>query len=268
MNNVDCPITEMVWKSQGGVETPLVEMSYDALQRAYYHASDMLYNTNLYSPGKYIARENIKKMRIACNAELCMRYLLHEAEPMNFTTTQEILKAISFMKTNKQLTNTDTVDKIFTNLPTEFNSVTINDLMDACFDKLGIVNRKMISDKFILAQGIWLTKEEKEDLSETDEKGNRRSFMDVIKERLILNNVHLRVDPKGLSYNEFKSLVKLDTMTKISDVPSATLQLLRDKILLLLDTDVQYHINKWLEIIDNLKKAADYKHFILKEREY
>ena len=65
------------------------------------------------------------------------------------------------------------------------------------------------------------------------------------KERLILNNsLRLRIDRKGLSYNEFRSLVKLDQYPKISSLPTATLTLLRDKILLLLDYDVEYHIAK------------------------
>ena len=87
--------------------------------------------------------------------------------------------------------------------------------------------------------------------------------MDVIRERLILNNVKLRIDRKGLSYTEFRSLVKLDQYPKISGLPTTTLKLLRDKILLLLDNDLNYHIEKWTKIHDNILKVAEKKKFNL-----
>lgn len=56
--------------------------------------------------------------------------------------------------------------------------------MDACFDKLDVLNKKMISDKFIWSQGIWLTEEEKAELTEIMPDGKIRNRMEVIKERL------------------------------------------------------------------------------------
>lgn len=76
--------------------------------------------------------------------------------------------------------------------------------MDACFDKLDILNKKMITDKFILAQGIWLTDNEKVELTEVDSNGRVRNRMEVIKERLCLNpDIKLRVSPTGLSFLNF-----------------------------------------------------------------
>lgn len=93
--------------------------------------------------------------------------------------------------------------------------------------------------------------------------------MDVIKERLFLNmNTHLRVDPKGLTYTEFKALIKLTGINKLSALPTDTLRILKNKILLLLDQDVDYHIKKWSVIKSNIEKVADYKHFPLKSRSY
>lgn len=114
--------------------------------------------------------------------------------------------------------------------------------MDACFDKLNVLNKKMITDKFILAQGIWLTDEEKIELTEV---GKARNRMEVIKERLCLNpDIKLRVSPTGLSFTEFRSLVQLSSLPKISSLTTIALKTLRDKILLLLDNDLDYHINK------------------------
>lgn len=83
--------------------------------------------------------------------------------------------------------------------------------------------------------------------------------MDVVKERLFLTNVRLRIDQKGLSYSEFRSLVQMDKLPKISSLSTATLKLLRDKILLLLDGDLNYHIDKWMNIQSQIEKVAEYK---------
>lgn len=69
--------------------------------------------------------------------------------------------------------------------------------------------------------------------------------MEVIKDRLCLNpEIKLRVNPTGLSYTEFRSLVQLPALPKISTLSTITLKTLRDKVLLLLDNDLDYHINK------------------------
>lgn len=92
--------------------------------------------------------------------------------------------------------------------------------------------------------------------------------MDVIKERLFLNNVRLRVDPKGFSYAEFRALIKMAPMTKISSLPSKTLEILRDKVLLLLDAETDKQIARWTNLMQQIEEVADYKHFMLKKKEY
>lgn len=258
-----------LWKNQNGSTKKLVEMPYEDLQRAYNHTTDMLWNTVPSSIGKTKVKLNIKKAVIACNAELLLRYLLKEMPIDAFKTNWDIINYIKARKEADNLKNTDSVSTLFTGLSNVYSNVTIDDLMDACFDKLECINRKMISDKFILSQGIWLTKEEKEELTEIDEETNeRRSFMDVIKERLFLNNVRLRVDPKGFSYAEFRALIKMAPMTKISSLPSKTLEILRDKVLLLLDAETDKQIARWTNLMQQIEEVADYKHFMLKKKEY
>ena len=110
--------------------------------------------------------------------------------------------------------------------------------------------------------------DEKKELTEYDSEGNMRKWLDVVKERLFLNNVRLRIDQKGLSYSEFRSLVQMDKLPKISSLPTATLKLLRDKILLLLDSDLNYHIDKWTAIKEQIEKVAEYKKITLFCKEY
>lgn len=221
-----------------------MDMDQDELQKCYDHCNSMLYSKTKTTPGKYVIKQIINRTYENVNAELFMRYILHEVNLEMFKTNKDLFDFIIAQKSSLNLKDSDYVTTIFTSVPTIFEKVTIDRLLSACFDKLDALNRKIISDKFIVSQGIWLTNEEKKELQEFVD-GKQRDFMDVIKERLVLNNsLKLRIDRKGLSYNEFRSLVKLDQYPKISSLPTATLTLLRDKILLLLDYDVEYHIAK------------------------
>ena len=256
-------VNNLVWKYKNGTSKRLMDMDNDELQKCYDHCNSMLYSKAKVTPGKYTIKQIINRTYENVNAELFMRYILHELNLEMFKTNKDLFDFIIAQKSSLNLKDSDYVTTIFTNVPTIFEKVTIDRLLSACFDKLDALNRKIISDKFIVSQGIWLTNEEKKELQEFVD-GKQRDFVDVIKERLVLNNsLKLRIDRKGLSYNEFRSLVKLDQYPKISSLPTATLTLLRDKILLLLDYDVEYHIAKWENLISNIKKVAEKKDVIL-----
>lgn len=256
-------VNNLVWKYKNGTSKRLMDMDQDELQKCYDHCNSMLYSKAKVTPGKYTIKQIINRTYENVNAELFMRYILHELTLEMFKTNKDLFDFIIAQKSSLNLKDSDYVTTIFTNVPTIFEKVTIDRLLSACFDKLDALNRKIISDKFIVSQGIWLTNEEKKELQEFVD-GKQRDFMDVIKERLVLNNsLKLRIDRKGLSYNEFRSLVKLDQYPKISSLPTATLTLLRDKILLLLDYDVEYHIAKWENLKSNIKKVAEKKNFVL-----
>ena len=261
-------MSQLVWKGKDGVEVRLIDMSKDELQKAYNHTTDMLYNQNKYTPGKWLVKKNIKSLINSCNAELLFRYIMHENHANIFKTNIQLVDYIRTMKSSNNLNDSDSVSNIFLNLPSEYETVTIDDLMKACFDKLDIINRKMLSDNFILAQGIWLTEEEKQDLTEYDEEGKMKPWLDVIKDRLLMPNIKLRIDPHGFSYSEFRALVHLEPMPKISKLPTNTLRLLRDKVFLLLDMDTDYHIEKWNNIKTDIEKVAKSKDFELTSKSY
>lgn len=258
----------LTWKNRDGSESKLMEMNVQQLQKAYNHTTDMLFNTNKYTTGRVNVKKNIKVLIRNCNAELLRRYLLHELNIGILKTNVDLIEFIRDHKVANNLKDADSVNTLFMNLPQEFESVTINELIDACFDKLDVINRKMLTDGFIYAQGIWLTEDEKEMLTEYDSNGKMRPWLDVVKERLLLSDVKLRVDPKGFSYAEFRSIVHLEPLPKISKLPSDTLRLLRDKVFLLLDADTDYHIEKWMRIKSGIEEVAKYRGIILTVKEY
>ena len=248
----------LTWRDKSGNDVKLVDASVEDLRKWYKHGYEMLHNVSPRNPGKFIVRENIHRTWDSCNTELFVRYILHECET-DIKTKKDILDYINKQRaaSEKDILN-DSIASIFNGVPPIFEKVTVNRLMDACFDKLDVLNKKMITDKFILAQGIWLTDEEKIELTEVGKDGKARNRMEVIKERLCLNpDIKLRVSPTGLSFTEFRSLVQLSSLPKISSLTTIALKTLRDKILLLLDNDLDYHINKWSTLMSNIQRVAD-----------
>lgn len=259
-------INSFVWKSSNGNDIRMMDMDAEALNKAYDHSNSMLISRNRWTPGKLVIRENLHKTWDECNVELFKRFMVHEAN-VGFNTNKDLLDYILAAKKQYNAVDTDSISVIMSGVPVIYERITIGDLLNACFDKLGTFNKKLLSDKFILSQGIWLTEDEKKDLTEYESDGTMRKWLDVVKERLFLANVRLRIDQKGLSYSEFRSLIQMDKLPKISALPTATLKLLRDKILLLLDGDLNYHIDKWMGIISQLEKVAEYKGITLGNKE-
>ena len=107
-----------------------------------------------------------------------------------------------------------------------------------------------------------------EDLTEYDAEGNRSSYFEVMKERLLMKDVSLRRDPKGFSYAEFRALVLLDKKNKISDLPTFTLKLIKDKVIYMLENELSYHIEKWMDLIRKIEMVAEHKNVELKKKEY
>lgn len=258
-------INQMVWKTKEGEEVRLMDMDYQHLQSVYNHCISMLYNTDKVTPGKYQVKKNIKVFINHCNAELFKRFLLYESNIPFIKSQLDLVRAINEFKKVKQLKETDTVDNMFDHLPIEFESVTFGDLIAACLDRLEIINKNMISENFILSQGVWLTNSEKEELDEKDES---KSWLDLIKEKLMIPNARLRTNTKGFSFNELRLLLHISENPKITSLPTETLKLFRDKVFLLLDINTDHFIKRWETIKSNIEKVADYKHITLTRKTY
>ena len=259
MEKRNSDINSWVWIDKDGKEVRLIDMPFEDLQHAYTHTLDMLYRTTNFKFGKYEVRKNIRKIYDACNAELLHRFIQHELNTDIFRTNKDILDYINKFKESNHVTNEDNITVMFSGLPKEYENLTIGDLVKACLDSLEPINRRIISDEFIVSLGVWLTDEDKKDLTEFDIRGKMRPWLQVMKERLFIDNGFFRVTPSGLSYNELRGLINLESRAKVSTVPSATLRLLRDKVLLLLDNDLEYHIKRWKDLENRIELVAQYK---------
>lgn len=261
-------INTWYWIQKNGNKIRLMDMSQDELQKIYNHTMDMLYRKTNYKFGKLEVRKNIQKIYESCNSELLHRYIQYDLAIDMFKTNKDILDFINNFKEVNKLTNDDSITTMFSNLPKEFETLKIGDLLKACLDTCEPINRRLISNDFIMSLGIWLTEDEKRDLTEYDATGKLRPWLQVMKERLFITSGYFRVSPTGLSYSELRSLLNLDQRAHVSCVPSATLRLIRDKILLLLDNDLEYHIKKWQTIEQQIEKVAEYKGYSLTKKQY
>ena len=129
-------------------------MSQEELQRCYNHTTDMLYRKTNYKFGKLEVRKNIKKMYDACNSELLHRYIQHELTVDVFKTNKDILDFINRFKETNGVKNEDNITIMFSGLPKEFETLTVGDLLKACLDICEPINRRLISNKFIVSLGI------------------------------------------------------------------------------------------------------------------
>lgn len=243
-----------------GNETRMLDLNPEQLQHAYSHTLAMLYNKDPYHPGVQRKREQVRRMWDCANTELLLRHILYDHNIEGLRTNKDLLDYISAHKQMSGLKNSDCVTAIFNGLDECYTRITIDDLLSACLDSLPAFNKKLISDKFILSLGIWLTEQEKKDLTDYTSTGQYRNRKDVIKERLLLNpNVDIRFNSKGLTYSEFRSLLRVEGRPKFSTMTTDVLKLLRDKVLLLLDQDLEYHIQKWSMLKEKLEIVADQK---------
>ena len=253
-------INTWLWKTSNGSEIRMMDLNVDQLRHAYKHVVEMLNNKDPYHPGVQTKRDQVRKMWDCANTELLLRYILHDCNIDGLRTSKDLLDYISAHKAANGVKNSDYVTTIFDGLSEIYSKITIDDLLSACLDSLPAFNKRLISDKFMLSIGIWLTEDEKKELTEFDDAGIYRSRKDVIKERLMLDpSVDIRFNSKGLSYAEFRSLLRIEGRPKFSMMTTDSLRLLRDKVLLLLDQDLEYHIQQWSILKDKLEMVAEQK---------
>lgn len=270
----------------------LVDATPEQLKQFYNHCDSMLNNEDRYNPGRLVLLNIIKEQRNKCNAELFLRYLEDGNPERNgrpryprFNYLQDVR---NFLDTNKEhfpreCYKTTPISAITDGIPEEFAELSIDIVLDACLDSLGEFSRKHMTLNFICKLGIWFTSKEMKDLTEKDKDGNERDKIDVVIERLGLKNVYnpkvlnddsfkakhkgerltvLRINPKGLSYSEFRAMTSLRSK-KYSDMTTEQLTVLRDKVLFKLEDEVKFHVNSWMTRMHQIEEVANEKGYNL-----
>ena len=143
-----------MWLKNNNTTVRLLDLDAGELQEVYDHTLDMLYHKSNYKFGKYEVRKNIQNMYNSCNAELFRRYISHDTNLDIFKTSKDILDYINAFKEKNGATNDDLITVAFSNIPKEFETLTIDDLLRACLDTLYPISRKIVNNQFIMSLGI------------------------------------------------------------------------------------------------------------------
>ena len=243
-------------------EIRLVDCDEKELQKFHNHIQSMLLSQDRSNLGRISLFKEIQQQRLHCGVELFLRY----SETLGSSRTA-ILDAIRGSIKNNNIASTDVKFLLLSdliNVDREYRNLPIDLIIEGCLDKLGKFDRRHITLSFILKQGIWFTKEENKDLTETDEAGMDKDKKAVIRERLNLSpTVNLILTPTGLSYTQFRALITLKS-GKYSGLTTDQLNTLRKRILYTLEEDVKKHIDFWEKKEIELQKVAESKGFTLK----
>lgn len=267
-NDVNTFIWKFARQSDGTQpEIKLIDATPEQLKTFYEHCKSMLYSTDKNNPGRYPLLDIIREQREKCNIELFMRKIETGSLSADgkgcpkFMYWQSIL---DLRKNNPEYFAEHDFDSspigTFTGkLPREFENIPISSIRDSCLDQLGIFNSKHITFSFILNLGVCLTSDEMKEFNEKDRDGNKRSKLELVKERLnIKNTVKLIVKPNGLNFSELRAMVNLRTK-KYSELTTEQLTVLRNKVLFKLESEVMYHIQQWENKLRELNLVAQAK---------
>lgn len=270
--------TKFVWKGpkknvNGELvqeETKLIEATSEQLNKYYDHCVSMLTSTDKNNPGRMVLLDIIKDQRERCNTELFMRYVEGSYRPDDNRKKYprfEYLKSIrAYMDANSEWFPKDKLDQILvvsvTSVPEEFKNLTLDLVQQGClYTPLGIFSKKHITLNFITKLGLWLEESEKKDFAE-EIKTTGKNRIDLVKERCNLKpTTNIKISSRGLlNFKEFKAMISLKTK-RYTELTTDQLIVLRDKVLFALESEVQYHIGQWQDMIRKIKTVADINGF-------
>ena len=283
-------ITSYVWKDKRLIndknalqlETKMVDMSEDQLQMIYTHCKNMLYNTNPKQLGRMIIADEISIQLDKCGAELALRWFktLKDEETDQFLYNNESL-LIDLKSWIKELSPEQQEETLkigdFIQVPIEFKNVSVNSLIDACLDTLGLFNHSKITKSFICEKiGIYFTRNELQEIDkelvnngiDANKIGIRIKINNHVLFPLGLNNTVVKINPKGLNKKEFEDMINMKKYRghkscKYSELSSSQLKTLRSKVLFLLEERVLYQAQGWKDLMGQIEEVAKYKNIKL-----
>lgn len=234
----------------------LIDMSPEELKKCNDHCDKMLYNDDPKHLGRYNVLDNITDEINKCNIELLLRYFEKEGTKRYSLR----LTLMQLMKNNPEVQDWSviTISQLYSNIPSEFNDITVTEVLDGCIDELGVYDKSHLTMTFITNMGLWFTKAEENELK--GETNSNTERLRIAKERLHLpSRLNLRINEKGLSYHEMRAILVLPKKQKYSDMTTEQLTTLRNKILFRFHKKVGGHIFSWNQLKKQIRLVANDK---------
>ena len=268
--NKSSDFSSFVWKGEKTKEgdkyvqksEQIKDMSPERLKECYEHCQKMLYNTDPKHLGRYNVLEEVNEQINRCNVELLLRYF--ENSYLRNEHRGDVKRQALWINLRQLLANNPEIEdwsqvpitQITSDLPSEFHTINIADVLDGCIDYLGSFNKEHITMTFITQMGLWFTKAEENEL-----KGaSNTERLKLAKERLHLpEKLNLRFSEKGLSYHEMRAMLILPKKQKYSDMTTEQLVTLKNKILLRFQRKIDGHIFSWKRLQKQIEQVAKSK---------
>ena len=245
-------------------EKRLIDMSEGELIVCYEHCKTMLFNQDPSNPGRYNVLNIITDQRERAGAELFIRYVYQKTQMSRFTMVESIN---GFLASNKEALKNypkPTVSLMFSSVPDEFKNISLSTIIDGCLDKLGTFNKKHVTRALILRQGIWLTSSEIKELTELQDVKDSTRKLEILREILDIKEVEkLNLNSKGLNYTQMRAMLNLKSSKKYSDLTTLQLEVLRNKILFILEESVNDHIKAWVRRMEEIESVVEFKNYKL-----
>jgi len=248
-----------------------IDMTEDELKKCYEHCNRMLYNDDPKHLGRYNVLEEVTDQINKCNIELLLRYYENtykhsESRPTIMRSPTLMIDLRQLMANNSEITDWSkvSISQITDDLPPEFHSINISDVLDGCIDCLGAMSKKHLTMTFITKMGLWFTKAEESELKGTTNSNIER--LKIAKEKLHLpTKLVLRFSEKGLSYHEMRAMLVLPKKQKYADMTNEQLITLCKKVLPRYQKEVDGHIYNWNKLKRQIELVAKSKEINLND---
>lgn len=240
----------------------IINMTPERLKECYAHCDRMLNSTDPKRLGRYNVLDEVNEQIKKCNIELLLRYF--ENSYIRNENRTPIKRRTLWLSLRELMSNNPDIEdwskvpmnKITTELPSEFNDISVAEVLDGCIDVLGSFNKQHLTMSFITKMGLWFTKAE-----ETELKGTSNTDrLKTAKEKLHLpDKLVLRFSDKGLSYHEMRAMLTLPKQQRYSDMTTEQLYTLENKILPRLQKEIDSHIFSWKRLMKQFELVAKNK---------
>lgn len=239
-------------------EVLLMDTEPQQLKTYFNHCISMLYNKDHQSPGRFPLLQIIQSQKDRCGVELFLRESERQGTS-RYTIIDSIKQAIRYSGITQDQLKTMVLED-FVSVDSKYSKLPITLVEDGCINRLGKFDKSHITLTFILKQGLKITDEEDRELTEyiMNGKGDnvKRNILEVVRERLnIADHMKLKIDPKGLSYNELRAMLNLQNRY-YNELHMDQLNTLRYRILFTLEDDVNFHIQQWETRLKQIKEVA------------
>lgn len=251
-------------------EVKLMDCSQEQLQEFYDHCESMLRNNDKLSPGRYNVLALIKSQKDKIGAELLLREM--QQANKNFTRYALNEAIIEFIDKNKE-NGVEINPEVSTfgqyyeyDISTKYNKINLQLILDACNDRLGVFDNSHLTKSFLLKRGVWFDRDDVQKLKTFALKNGINSKtprLEVARQYLKLKDYQvLKQNSRGLTVEELRLMLILRP-SKIKDLTTEQLEILRYKLLLDLERNVRDHIERWETLESQIKKVAKVKKFTI-----